>query len=352
VQIATEVRDLVRQFVRALDRGRIDAVLDHRSERRIPEDRLADRGVRPGRDVPIADTTAQAVHEQRAVVTAAEIVLSGPHQLDGTPRPDRLRDLSEFGREMRVLLRPPPEAPARQHGLDLDPIGREPENARDGHVVNGLHLAAEACQGAVDVPAQEAIERLHRRMREIRKYELRLDDALRPRERRLGITMSLRHHARPTGKRAILGDKLFAAAALGRGIVPRDAQRFAPLTRRPVALRVHRNAGRHLPDVDHSRHSTGGRCIERRDLAAEPRWMGDQHGEHSRLAYVDCVLRGSVGLGCTVEPTDALLTNQPERRRVLELRVGRNRQARRRFGEFAKPALTPGRMTQHAAFPP
>ena len=44
-------------------------------------------------------------------------------------------------------------------------------------MIPGLELAAQARQSALPIPTQEAIERLHRRVRQIGEHELRLDDA-------------------------------------------------------------------------------------------------------------------------------------------------------------------------------
>ena len=97
VEFAPEVGDLVRQFVRTLDRGRIDAVLHHRLEGRSLEDRLADARARPGHDLSIPHAAAHPVHDQRAVIAAADIVLPCPHELHRPPRADRLGNLGKLG---------------------------------------------------------------------------------------------------------------------------------------------------------------------------------------------------------------------------------------------------------------
>jgi hypothetical protein len=95
VQIAAEISDLVGQLVGALDGGRIDAVLDHCLERRTFENRLTDAGARPRHDLASTQAAAQPVHEQRAVVAAADIVLPRPHQLH---RPTRTNGLGDRGK--------------------------------------------------------------------------------------------------------------------------------------------------------------------------------------------------------------------------------------------------------------
>src|SRR5439155_15895685 len=77
VQVAAEIGDRIRQLVRTLSGGGIDAVLDHPLEERSFQDRLADTRARPRRDLAVAQTAAEAMDEQRAVVTATDIVLAG-----------------------------------------------------------------------------------------------------------------------------------------------------------------------------------------------------------------------------------------------------------------------------------
>src|SRR5712692_10851559 len=123
------------------------------------------------------------------------------------------------------------EAAAGEHGLELHTVERQPEHFSDRLVLPGLQLAAETRERALTIPLQEAVERLHRCMREVREDELRLDHARRPRERGFCVAMRAGDAARLARKRAVLLDDLLAAALFGGGFVPGDAQTLAALHR-------------------------------------------------------------------------------------------------------------------------
>src|SRR5687767_11580525 len=125
---------------------------------------------------------------------------------------------------MHGLLRAPAEAAAGQHGLELHALERQPKHPRNRLVLSGLELTAEARHRALAIPAQEAIERLHRRMGEEREYELSLDDPVRAGKGRVDVPVGSGDQSRPTSERTILRHELFAAAPLRARLVPRDAQ--------------------------------------------------------------------------------------------------------------------------------
>src|SRR5437660_490699 len=145
---------------------------------------------------------------------------------------------------MHGLLRASPKAAARQHRLDLDLVGRQAENLSDRHMFAGLELAAEPGHGSLAVPAQIAVERLHRSMREIGEHKFRLDHALRAGKRCFCITFYVDDVAGTARERPIILDDLVAAAALCTGIVPRDSEQLAPLAGRPETVRIDRDARR------------------------------------------------------------------------------------------------------------
>jgi len=194
------------------------------------------------------------MQEKRPVVSATDIVLARPHQLDGTPGPDRLGGLGKLGGEMHICLPAPAEASTGQHGLDLDALERQSQDASDHVVIAGLQLAPEAGPRPFPIPVQKSIKRLHRRVGEIRKDELCLDDLSGFREHGLDVAADRRRHSGPEGKRPAFLDHLLAAALFSRPVVPNYAKGFAGFKSGPHALRIDRDSGRQLLDVDHSRN--------------------------------------------------------------------------------------------------
>ena len=209
--------------------------------------------------------------------------------------------MRQLGREVHGGLRTPAEAAAGQHGLDLHLIGLEAEHAGDGLMVARLQLAAEPRERTLAIPAQEAVQRLHRRMRQIGKDVLRLDHPLLAGQRGFRIPMPARHHARLARQVPILFDELVAAALLGGGLIPGDAQHFAPLEGGPHPVGVDGDTGGNFFDIDHAAHRQCVARLERHDLSAEAGRPRDDDREHVGLADVDGELRGAVGLGCAVE---------------------------------------------------
>ena len=250
---------------------------------------------------------------------------------------------------MHGLLRASPKAAARQHRLDLDLVGCQTENLSDRHMLAGLELAPEPGQGPLAVPAQIAIQRLHRSMREIGEYKFRFNHALRAGKRPFSITFYIDDFAGTARERSIVLDDLVAAAALCTGIVPRDPEHLSALPGRPETVRIDRDARRNLLHIDNTRHCSCGCVIDGRYLGAEPRWSRHQHSEHSGFPDVDCELGGTIGFDRAVEPVDATLTtDQSERGRLIQRRVVWNGQPRGRFRELAEPSLPAGGVAQDA----
>ena len=146
--------------------------------------------------LPLSIAPLQAMHEERTVIAALKIVLARPDEFHRPVGTDRLGDVRELRGEMRIRRRAAAERAAREHGLDLHLVGRDAEDLGDDPVIHGLHLAAEARERALAVPAQIAVERLHRRMREIRKHIFRLDHLAGALERGFGVAMRSRRPCR------------------------------------------------------------------------------------------------------------------------------------------------------------
>ena len=203
---------------------------------------------------------------------------------------------------MRRGLRAAAEAAAGEHGLDLHLLGLQSEHSRDRRLFEGLELAAEPRQRLLAVEAQIAVERLHRRMREIGKDVFRLDHAsaglriaasaspcfpaTRP-----GLRASARYSSTTAGCRAFRG-----------AVVPGDLQQIARLDRGPGAVRINRNAASahssHRPRPDLARLASSTFATLRAEPLADAR---PRTVSRSGLANVDGELRGAVDLGGRIE---------------------------------------------------
>ena len=139
------------------------------------------------------------------------------------------------------------------------------------------------------VELHHAVQRLHRRVGEIRELVDRLERLRGAGERRRGVAVLARAD-RPgfAGEAPVLREELGAAARLGLALVPLDLERLAALARGPEALRQHRDAGRHLHHVDHAR-ATLRAAASSKDLhgGAEQRRPRDHRGEHVGQLHVD-----------------------------------------------------------------
>ena len=134
----------------------------------------------------------------------------------------------------------------------LDAFERQPEDARDRVVIAGLQLASEAGPRAFSIPVQKSVKRLHRSVGKIRKGELGLDDLFGFREHGLGVATGRHRESGAAGKCPVFLEHLLAASLFGRRIVPGYVEGLARFQRGPHALRIDRDSGRQLLDVDHA----------------------------------------------------------------------------------------------------
>ena len=104
----------------------VDPVPHHGQRgRRALEDRLADDAVLPADDVALrVEPGAQAVHVERAIPAALDVVLARPHELHGLVAPDGLGDGGRLPDDLAVRGGAAAETAARQHGVDAH-LGRE-----------------------------------------------------------------------------------------------------------------------------------------------------------------------------------------------------------------------------------
>ncbi len=283
------------------------------------------------------ETDHDAVHDQRPVVAAADVVLARPDHLDR--RVDagllhRLRDVHGLHQVIGRRDGAPAEAAAGQHRVQRDLLRLEPGGACDRELIDRLELRAAPHGAAVGLQIDDGIQRLHRRMGQVWKLVGGLD--LRRRLRHgIGIAVAACRQSRLAGQFAVLPDKVDCGRA-GRGL-PLDVQRIAPGLGRPVAAGNHGHAGaaaidRHLHDGLHALDGTRLGRIEARHLAAEHRRMHEDGDAHVGQRLVDAELSGAIDLLARIQPPGRLadeeevagigLQSDTRRHRLLGGRVG------------------------------
>ena len=191
---------------------------------------------------------------------------------------------------------PPASMVSSSHALR-----RQSEHAWRSPVFPGLELAAEARQRALAVPVQEAVERLHRRVRQIGEDVLRLDHAAGACKRRLRIAVRAGDEAGLPRERTIFFDELLAAALFGCRLVPGDAQLLASLAARASAVGIDRDARGNLLHVDHARDARAPRVASK--LATLPPKRGGRATTTvsmpgSRMSIVNCAVPFDLSRRC------------------------------------------------------
>ena len=121
----------------------------------------------PGDVALVVEGGADAMHEERPVTPALDVVLARPHDLDRAFVLRRLQDLGGLARHVGVRGRPPAEAAAGEQRLDADLLRLEPEHLGGHCLIDRLNLRAEDQFGAAVGAADDAVVRLHRRVGEI-----------------------------------------------------------------------------------------------------------------------------------------------------------------------------------------
>ena len=151
----------------------------------------------PADDGSVAvDAAAQAVHEERAVAAAADVVFAGPDHLDGSAVLGGLEDLRRLEGHVALGRGPAAEAAAREQRVDRNLLGLQPQHLRPRPLVDGLQLRAEGQRRAVRGATDDAVVRLHRRVSQIGEGVVRLDHARGAGQRRLDVAVVARDRAR------------------------------------------------------------------------------------------------------------------------------------------------------------
>jgi hypothetical protein len=164
--------------------------------------------------------------------------------------------------------------------------GSSPATCRGVALVDRLELVAGPDLAAVGRQLDDRVERLHRRVREIREFVGRAELARGAGDRRVGVAVLARRHARFRGELAVFAHDLVGAALFVR-FVPVDFQCVAALFRGPEAGRDDGDAIRHLHDGHDARHRLRGRRIERLDGRAEARRPLQQRDAHAGEGRVE-----------------------------------------------------------------
>ena len=198
-------------------------------------------------------------------------------------------------------------------------------------LVDGLELFAVPHLAVLGPHTHDAIQRLHRSMREEWEFVSGFDRPRGRAERLRDIADLLGRSARLLRKLAILGEQLRRAALEGSRVVPLHGHQLRRLLRGPEIRGEHRHTRTHrCLERNHGLHALDrlrlGR-IEALHLGAVQRRVDDCCRQHAGKVDVLSEHRGSGGLVAAID-TRCVLTDQLEGRRIFQLHVGRNRQLR------------------------
>jgi hypothetical protein len=108
------------------------------------------------------------MEDQRPVEPALDVVLAGPYQVNRRATLDGLGHLSELDRPIPDRVAPATKAPATQQRIDLDLLRLEAQHLRDHRLIDGLELATRPDLRPVAAHLDDAIQRLHRRVSQVR----------------------------------------------------------------------------------------------------------------------------------------------------------------------------------------
>ena len=219
--------------------------------------------------------------------------------------------------------------------LSLICSGLSPVYLCDRELVAGLELFAVPDLAAFLRELDDAVERLHRRVREVGKLERRLQGLGRALDRLRGIALAASGFGGGGGELLVFGHHVRRRALEAGGVVPFDLERVASFLRRPERGG---NDGHAVGDFHHVAHAgnavhAGG--IEAIHFLAEARRMRDDRGQHVGQLHVLREARGAVGLRLRIRARH-MLADEHEVLRVLDLDRCGHRLFPRRFGELAE----------------
>ena len=139
----------------------------------------------------------------------------------------------------------------------------EARGVRRIRLIDGLELISRPDLAAARRELDDRIERLHGRMRKVRKLEGRRQGARGSANRRGGIALLASRERRLVGEMPILAHQVRRAAFLGLRVVPFNVKRIAPFLGGPETLGDDRDTAWDLYDLDDAGHRSRRCCIER-----------------------------------------------------------------------------------------
>ena len=289
------------------------------------------------------------MQRKRPVAPAADIVFARPYELDRRIASQRLQRRGGFGSEIGGRLRAPAEASTGEQRVHRHLVVGQTHDGCDYLVVHRLQLAAEPGLARTLFHLDGTVERLHRRMRQVREDVFGF-------ERLATFPESARYVAAPPGLLAGLlrllpkiREKLIGTARLCPGLVPGDLERVPALLGGPEALGVYRNALRDGSHVDDAAHLARSAIVDRCRFCAEAGRMRDENGQPVGPVRVDREHRLSGGFRGRVKPRHRR-ADQRELPGILQLYVFRGRDLRGLLRERAERRLLAGAGMLHDAF--
>ena len=174
----------------------------------------------------------------------------------------------------------PPEAAACVEGIDENLLRVETRGFCSVRLVDGLKLITRPNVAALRRELHHTVERLHGRVRQIRRFIHRFDLFGSAGERTGCIAHAPRHRAWLIRQLHPILANAGAADVRMRAFVPLDRQCIARLDGVPSVVRNHRHAGWDLHHMFDSGHGLGLCGIEAANLAAENRAPRSRRVKH------------------------------------------------------------------------
>ena len=257
----------------------------------------------------------------RPVITAAHIIFPGPNQLyRGAAKVFRNR--GRFAWHVRIDHGTTAKPTAREFSVKGDLFGLEPEHLTDCHLIHGLELGRDPGFSPIPVEAHSRIQRLHGRVRQVRKLVFGNDA--------IGVRYLLQSFFIPPRDRHIAGcaSELLIPRAEGRAVgpfnsgeVPIDLQSVARLLRGPEPIGDNRDAAplyqRNLKDIADAVEGPRFFVVDLRDARAKNRRVGHDCDLHSGKSQIQPEFLRAITLRAAVEPFDPP-ADEPKLRRVFQ----------------------------------
>src|SRR5439155_3395348 len=198
---------------------------------------------------------------------APDVVLARPYRLHRNAR--GLRDLHRLADEVRRRSGAPSEPSAEELGMDGNVFRRDAGDARRRHLVHGLELGSGPDLAAAVGEAHRAVERLHRRVREVGDVVFSNHALGVMGERFFRISLLRGHGTLALLLRAEALEELRAIDVGARPRIPVDHEGIATELGAPEIARDDSDAGWHLHHLLDALDRPGLARVERLDLPSE-----------------------------------------------------------------------------------